>query len=39
MAYNGSFNGKLRNELLNRETFHTLMEAHEIAVVGKANLE
>jgi hypothetical protein len=27
------------DELLNRETFYTLMEAHEIVVAGKADLE
>ena len=37
-GYNESFNGKLRGELLNRETFYTLMEAH-VMVVGKADLE
>ncbi len=34
-----SFNGKLRDELLNGETFYTLMEVHKIVVVGKADLE
>ena len=32
-GYNESFNGKLRDKLLNRETFYTLMEVHEIVVV------
>jgi hypothetical protein len=37
-GYNESFTVKTHDELLNRETFYTLMEAHEIVVVGKANL-
>jgi putative transposase len=30
--YNESFNGKLRNELLNRELLFTLKEAHIVIV-------
>ncbi len=29
----------MSDELLKRETFYTLMEAHEIVVAGKADLE
>jgi transposase InsO family protein len=29
-AYNGSFNGKLRDELLNGEIFYTLKEAQTL---------